>query len=64
MHKETFFSRFRYVSDTLNSFFNQLTPEGIQYGYFQQDNPCTARAFQNEITHAVASVSEDIWKVL
>jgi hypothetical protein len=28
----------RYVNDTLNPFFNQLTAEERQYGYFQQDN--------------------------
>jgi hypothetical protein len=28
----------RYVNDTLNPFFNQLTAEERQNGYFQQDN--------------------------
>jgi hypothetical protein len=28
----------RYVNDTLNPFFNQLTAEERQYGYFQQNN--------------------------
>jgi hypothetical protein len=28
----------RYFNDTLNPFFNQMTEEERQYGYFQQDN--------------------------
>jgi hypothetical protein len=34
---------YRYVNDILNPFFNQLTSEERQYGYFQQDN-ATAHA--------------------
>jgi hypothetical protein len=47
-----------YASNILNPFINQLTAEKRQYGYFQQNNPCTAKAFWNEITCVPASVSE------
>jgi hypothetical protein len=55
-----------YASNTLNPFFNQLTAAKRQYGYFQQNIPCTAKAFWNEITCVPASISEDklqnIWE--
>jgi hypothetical protein len=41
----------RYVNDILNPFFNQLTAEETQYGYFQQDNATahTANAAIREV---------------
>jgi hypothetical protein len=47
----------RYVNDILNPFFNQLTAEEIQYGYFQQDN-ATAHAANANIV-AIWEVFED-----
>jgi hypothetical protein len=41
----------RYASNTLNPFFNQLTAEERQYGYFQQNNAIAhaANKFDNII---------------
>jgi hypothetical protein len=47
----------RYVDDILNSFFNQLTAEERQYGYFQQDNATTHMAYAAMM--AIREVFED-----
>jgi hypothetical protein len=46
-----------YVNDILNPFFNQLTAEERQYGYFQQDNATAHPA--NATVVAIQEVSED-----
>jgi hypothetical protein len=47
----------RYVDDILNPFFNQLTAEERQHGYFQQDNATAHMA--NATTVAIQEVFED-----
>jgi hypothetical protein len=47
----------RYVNDILNPFFNQLTAEERQHGYFQQDNTTAHTA--NETMVAIWKVFED-----
>jgi hypothetical protein len=47
----------RYVNDILNPFFNQLTAEERQYGYFQQDNATAHTA--NASMVAIREVFED-----
>jgi hypothetical protein len=47
----------RYVNDILNPFFNQLTAEERQYGYFQQDNS-TAHTVNASMV-AIREVFED-----
>jgi hypothetical protein len=47
----------RYVNDILNPFFNQLTAEERQYGYFQRDNTTTHTAAATMV--AVLEVFED-----
>jgi hypothetical protein len=47
----------RYVNDILNLFFNQLTAEERQHGYFQQDNSTAHTA--NAIMVAIRDVFED-----
>jgi hypothetical protein len=48
----------RYVNDILNPFFNQLTAEERQYGYFQQDNATTAHT-ANAAMVAIREVFDD-----
>jgi hypothetical protein len=47
----------RYVNNILNPFFNQLTAEERQYGYFQQDNAIAHAA--NASMVAIREVFED-----
>jgi hypothetical protein len=47
----------RYVNNILNSFFNQLTAEERQHGYFQQDNAIAHTA--NATMVAIREVFED-----
>jgi thiamine phosphate synthase YjbQ (UPF0047 family) len=47
----------RHVNDILNPFFNQLTAEERQYGYFQQDNATAHIA--NASMVAIREVFED-----
>jgi hypothetical protein len=47
----------RYVNDILNPFFNQLTAEQRQHGYFQQDNATAHTA--NATMVAIWEVFED-----
>jgi hypothetical protein len=47
----------RYINDILNSFFNQLTAEERQHGYYQQDNATAYTA--NATMVAIWEVFED-----
>jgi hypothetical protein len=47
----------RYVNGILNSFFNQLTAEERQHGYFQQDDATAHTA--NATMVAIREVFED-----
>jgi hypothetical protein len=47
----------RNVNDILNPFFNQLTAEERQYGYFQQDNATAQSAYATMV--AIWEVFED-----
>jgi hypothetical protein len=47
----------RYVNDIPNPFFNQLTAEEKQYGYFQQDNATAHTASASMV--AIREVFED-----
>jgi hypothetical protein len=47
----------RFVNDILNQFFNQLTAEERQHGYFQQDNATAHTA--NATMVAIREVFED-----
>jgi hypothetical protein len=40
----------RYINDILNPFFNQLTAEERQHGYFQQDNATAHMANATMVT--------------
>jgi hypothetical protein len=46
-----------YVNDILNPFFNQLTAEERQYGYFQQGNATAHTAYATMV--AIREVFED-----